>query len=823
MAGGRKVVIGGNWKCNGTKQSVRDLIAVLNKTEVNTSQVEVVVAPPALHLQLAQDLIQKNISVSAQNVSLTGFGAYTGEIAAEQLLDFGLTWTITGHSERRAYYGETDEIVAKKTKRALDLGLKVIFCIGETLEQRKADQTLEVLKRQTQALASIISEKDWDRVVIAYEPVWAIGTGVVATPAQAQEAHKNLRDWIASKVSATVAQKVRIIYGGSVNGGNCAELIALEDVDGFLVGGASLKPEFNTIIRTPCEEEPLIRSNAIVIIMEGTKEPRKREKRVRINMTLCKYEVVRKIARDRGCLRNFERMKKLFPEEYDFCPKTWILPFDFHDFQTHFNADGVNQKTFIIKPDHSCQGRGVFLTRNMSQINRSDVLVAQQYIARPLLITGKKFDLRIYVLVTSCAPLRVYLFKDGLHSNNFESNKNATEDGNGSKRSLWWFFAWLKETHEEQRVDALWEKIGDICLKSILAVQPSLAQDFGCDSPLDWNIKERLISQTFDILNISAEDKDRYDAEQAQSTQVRLYGVSVANTNTSGSSDNQLPEIHSTASATKHEQQPEQQDEQTASSLQKAGRGYQNLSEESLRSALAGYYTEFNSDRLKDLDKIVVKYLGAQEELNRSLQQKYGKSISDFATNGSRGGPESSTIPEDDLEDTTPLVDFSLLYPTTTSSALLVHCKYRKMLDASQQHMNEQQMCFSAPLQHHKQSEGEGGISLPPLKGAQKRNGLDGGRDCFGFTGTDKAKWLGGMGEKKPMAVPDPMQIAAAHRMMMGHSSQKLSIKPPTPPETVPKSKKEQINYGLQYRERLATLKHKPTVAMSQISFGCFD
>uniref|UniRef100_K3W7H3 Triosephosphate isomerase n=1 Tax=Globisporangium ultimum (strain ATCC 200006 / CBS 805.95 / DAOM BR144) TaxID=431595 RepID=K3W7H3_GLOUD len=250
MAGGRKVVIGGNWKCNGTKQSVRDLIAVLNKTEVNTAQVEVIVAPPALHLQLAQDLIQNNISVSAQNVSLTGLGAYTGEIAAEQLLDFGLTWTITGHSERRAYYGETDEIVAKKTKRALDLGLKVIFCIGETLEQRKADQTLEVLKRQTQALASIISDKDWDRVVIAYEPVWAIGTGVVATPAQAQAAHKNLRDWIASKVSATVAQKVRIIYGGSVNGGNCAELIALEDVDGFLVGGASLKPEFNTIIRS---------------------------------------------------------------------------------------------------------------------------------------------------------------------------------------------------------------------------------------------------------------------------------------------------------------------------------------------------------------------------------------------------------------------------------------------------------------------------------------------------------------------------------------------------------------------------------------------
>lgn len=250
MAAVRKYVIGGNWKCNGTKQSARELIDILNKVEIDTEQVEVIVAPPALHLELTQSLVQKNIAVSAQNVSLTGLGAYTGEIAAEQLIDFGLKWTITGHSERRAYYHESDEIVAKKTKRALDLGLKVIFCIGETLEERQADQTLAVITRQTQALAAIISEKDWDRIVIAYEPVWAIGTGVVATPAQAQEAHKKLREWIVSAVSGDVAQKVRIIYGGSVKGDNCNELIALHDVDGFLVGGASLKAEFVTIIQS---------------------------------------------------------------------------------------------------------------------------------------------------------------------------------------------------------------------------------------------------------------------------------------------------------------------------------------------------------------------------------------------------------------------------------------------------------------------------------------------------------------------------------------------------------------------------------------------
>ncbi|GMF19899.1 unnamed protein product [Phytophthora lilii] len=235
---------------HASQSSVRDLVTILNKSAVDPSQLDVVVAPPALHLDLVQQLLKRDIAVCAQNVSLTGLGAFTGEVAAEQLVDFGITWTITGHSERRAYYGETDEIVAKKTKRALGLGLKVIFCIGETLEQRQAGQTLDVLTRQTKALATIIDEKDWRRVVIAYEPVWAIGTGVVATPEQAQEAHHKLRKWIAANVSTSVAEGVRIIYGGSVSAKNCKELIGLDDVDGFLVGGASLKPEFDTIIRS---------------------------------------------------------------------------------------------------------------------------------------------------------------------------------------------------------------------------------------------------------------------------------------------------------------------------------------------------------------------------------------------------------------------------------------------------------------------------------------------------------------------------------------------------------------------------------------------
>ncbi|DAZ99779.1 TPA: hypothetical protein N0F65_001288 [Lagenidium giganteum] len=693
---------------------------------------------------------------------------------------------------------------------------------------------------------------------------------------------------------------------------------------------------------------------------------KKREKRVRINMTLCKYEVVRKIVRERGwhmvtdeedkagisscnvhwidvpdflgtfkmllpyqkvnhfpgmtnlarkskLARNFERMKKLFPDEYDFCPKTWILPFDLHEFQQNFNQDGMSQKTFIIKPDHNCQGRGVFLTRNLSQINKTDVLVAQQYIARPMLIDNRKFDLRIYVLVSSCNPLRVYLFRDGLvrmctadyvtpnaenmeqrfmhltnyavnkHSNNFEVNKNAQQDGQGSKRSLRWFFEWLKESHDEERVDKLWEKIGDICLKAILAVQPTLAQEykstfakyqrksvssapaggrtedqdglgggasalpqrpssaqhntfstsantssscfsilgmdvlvdetlkpwllevnhlpsFGCDSPLDWNIKERLISQTLDIMNISADDKERWEMEQARSTQMRLYGAaSVGSDNQAGETDTSKPETVD----------PSEQEAMNAKS-------FKSLAPDELREALTGYYRMFNAERLKDLDKIMAKYATAQEELNRSLMLKYGKSIADFAPNR---GPEIVTPRRDEKPEQ--LIDYTLMYPPPPEE--YATNKYRKMLEASQQHMHEQQMRFTAPLQHRKQVD-ENGTILPAIKGAQKKVGSDiAGRDCFGFLGTDKAKWLEAIDrDKKPQAVPGPMQVAAAHRLMMGHSSQKLSIKPPTPPDQIPKARKDGINYGLQYRERLETLKNKPTLSMTQITFGSF-
>lgn len=173
-------------------------------------------------------------------------GAFTGELSPAMLKDVGATWVILGHSERRQIFGETDELIAQKVVHALEAGLKVIACIGETLQEREAGQTEAVVFRQTKALADAI--KDWSNVVLAYEPVWAIGTGKTATPQQAQEVHAALRKWLTDNVSADVSAALRIQYGGSVTAGNAKELASQADIDGFLVGGASLKPEFVQIV-----------------------------------------------------------------------------------------------------------------------------------------------------------------------------------------------------------------------------------------------------------------------------------------------------------------------------------------------------------------------------------------------------------------------------------------------------------------------------------------------------------------------------------------------------------------------------------------------
>jgi len=242
MASGRTFFVGGNWKLNGSKTFVSDLIKGINNGLSALESIDVLVSPPALYLTQVRSLASPQLKVSAQNAWKDKKGAFTGENSSEQLMDSGINWVILGHSERRTIFGETSELVGEKTKVALETGLCVIFCVGETLDERKAGKTEPVVFSQLQPLKNL-KQQDWQRIVIAYEPVWAIGTGVVATPEQAQETQLAIRRWLATHISNDISGTTRIIYGGSVNGKNCAELAMKPDIDGFLVGGASLKAD----------------------------------------------------------------------------------------------------------------------------------------------------------------------------------------------------------------------------------------------------------------------------------------------------------------------------------------------------------------------------------------------------------------------------------------------------------------------------------------------------------------------------------------------------------------------------------------------------
>jgi len=245
----RKFFVGGNWKMNGKKQKVDEILAFLNAGQLNANT-EVVVAPPSLYVSyVKENLKSPNVKVSLQNCHNVSSGAFTGEVAAEMGEDVGCDWVILGHSERRHKFGESNELIGEKVKHVLSsTKMGVIACIGELLSEREAGNTLSVVATQMEAIKANVN--DWSRVVIAYEPVWAIGTGKVATPDQAQEVHNDLRKWLVANVDEKVANSTRILYGGSVNGNNCAELAKNPDVDGFLVGGAALKPEFVNIINS---------------------------------------------------------------------------------------------------------------------------------------------------------------------------------------------------------------------------------------------------------------------------------------------------------------------------------------------------------------------------------------------------------------------------------------------------------------------------------------------------------------------------------------------------------------------------------------------
>ncbi|KAK8854916.1 triose-phosphate isomerase [Kwoniella newhampshirensis] len=245
----RKFFVGGNFKMNGSLESIEKIVESINNAKFDGTT-EIVIAPPALYLLQVQSELKGPTEVSAQNCFTEASGAFTGEIAPQQLKDAKVHWVILGHSERRSMFGDTDKLVAEKVKAAIEAGLSVIACVGETLDERESDKTMDVVERQLEAIAGNVPESEWKNIVVAYEPVWAIGTGKVATVQQAQEVHDDIRKWLAKRISPSVAEATRIIYGGSVNGKNCGELAGAKDIDGFLVGGASLKPEFIDICKT---------------------------------------------------------------------------------------------------------------------------------------------------------------------------------------------------------------------------------------------------------------------------------------------------------------------------------------------------------------------------------------------------------------------------------------------------------------------------------------------------------------------------------------------------------------------------------------------
>jgi len=231
-----------------TVAHTKELLKAFKDSSPVADKGDTVIFAPFLHIDHAMKEVKGTaISIGAENCSKTNEGAFTGEVSVGQIADFGIEWLLVGHSERRSLYGETDEDTAEKVSLGLGKGLNVMLCIGEQLSERENGTTVEVCARQLKAVIPKIT--DWSKMSIAYEPVWAIGTGKVATPMQAQQTQYQVRTVIRDLCGDKVANAVRILYGGSVNPKNCAELGAMPDVDGFLVGGASCKPDFTTIIQ----------------------------------------------------------------------------------------------------------------------------------------------------------------------------------------------------------------------------------------------------------------------------------------------------------------------------------------------------------------------------------------------------------------------------------------------------------------------------------------------------------------------------------------------------------------------------------------------
>ena len=238
----RKTIVAGNWKMNASKETVNSLIEGI-LSGMNETSSDVNVCAPFPYLSQVESLIQgSSLMLGAQNLNVNSAGAYTGEVSADMIKDFGAQHVIVGHSERRSLYAETNAIVAEKTKAAIDAGLTPLLCVGESLEDRESGNTEAIVEEQINAVIDLIGIESFDQAIIAYEPVWAIGTGLTATPEQAQAVHLFIRNLLADS-SEKIAQRTPILYGGSMNAGNAADLISCSDIDGGLIGGAALKAE----------------------------------------------------------------------------------------------------------------------------------------------------------------------------------------------------------------------------------------------------------------------------------------------------------------------------------------------------------------------------------------------------------------------------------------------------------------------------------------------------------------------------------------------------------------------------------------------------
>ena len=245
----RRILVAGNWKMHGSQAIVESLLSELLAGAENDSAVDMAVFPPFPYLAQTQSMLAgSSIAWGAQNLNPAPKGAHTGEVAASMLLDFGCRYVLVGHSERRTIYGESDQDVADRYDAALEAGLAPVLCVGETLEERESGETETVVERQLDAVFNRFGVEGFKKAIVAYEPVWAIGTGKTATPEQAQAVHAFIRDKFVSQ-DDIIAGQLRILYGGSVNGSNAADLFAREDIDGGLVGGASLTADDFLAIR----------------------------------------------------------------------------------------------------------------------------------------------------------------------------------------------------------------------------------------------------------------------------------------------------------------------------------------------------------------------------------------------------------------------------------------------------------------------------------------------------------------------------------------------------------------------------------------------